>query len=362
MCEANVKLQTYSAGQIMRRYNPVSWHVLARQRRCLSVNGLCHFKSRIIKPGIFTPRIIKPGIFSLSLFLLPFFSGPLFAHEFWIEPESFRLETKAELVASTHVGQKFKGDSRPFVADYYRQMLLVNAASKDVDTALASAVSITGRLGDLPALRLSDMTEGLNIVALHTTDSELRRNTLADFEKFLQEEGLLWALQRHQARGLPEIGFVEKYTRFAKALVAVGAGQGSDHQVGFRFEWVALDNPYELTPQDSVRLQLTLDQQPVPNKRVTVFSKPSLVEEGENVVASRRYITTDSDGVILLDNTYHGKILINAVHLSEVDEAAASGALWLGAADSATNASSPEVEKTLWHSLWSSMVFERSSR
>ena len=51
-------------------------------------------------------------------------------------------------------------------------------------------------------------------------------------------------LARHAARGLPELAFREAYTRYAKSLVAVGAGKGSDARVGLKIEVVAGANPY----------------------------------------------------------------------------------------------------------------------
>ena len=95
---------------------------------------------------------------------------------------------------------------------------------------------VRGILGDLPAVRMPRMPEGLAVVGLVTTFSRINYREFAKFERFAKAHGEDAAIPAHQARGLPNEDFSEAYKRFAKSLVPVGQGKGNDVRFGMEFE------------------------------------------------------------------------------------------------------------------------------
>ena len=97
-----------------------------------------------------------------------------------------------------------------------------------------------------------------------------------NFIKHKDFEGLPEA---HLARGLPEVGFVESYRRFAKSLIAVGSGVGQDRPVGLEIEIVALSNPYADDLSEGMAVQVLLNAAPRAYVQVEVFSRPAGTKE-----------------------------------------------------------------------------------
>ena len=149
-------------------------------------------------------------------------SLPARAHEFWIEPEAYRVASQDPLVAHIRVGQEFKGPSYAFLPRNFSTFVLETGGTR---------IPVEGTIGDRPALNQRLPQEGLATIVHATTYSTLNYETMAKFEKFVTHKDALWTLEEHATRGLPDSDFREAYSRHAKSLVAVGAGAGSDRAV-----------------------------------------------------------------------------------------------------------------------------------
>ena len=84
--------------------------------------------------------------------------------------------------------------------------------------------------------------EGLLTLIHVTTDSRISWDEWEKFESFVRHKDAAWVLDEHRARGLPETGIKENYSRYAKSLVAIGDGDGAVEFVvgvlGLVSEWV----------------------------------------------------------------------------------------------------------------------------
>ena len=157
------------------------------------------------------------------------------AHEFWLLPEDFTVEDGAQIRVSLRNGEKMKGIELPYLPGSVARFEMVTG-----DTI----TPIVGRLGDMPAMAVPAPMSGLAVVLHETTASVLTYKDFAKFQRFVTHKAMPQVIEEHAARGLPETGFVEDYTRYAKTLIAVGTGVGSDRAMGFRIVIVALANPY----------------------------------------------------------------------------------------------------------------------
>ena len=255
-----------------------------------------------------------------SLMVMPLTAA---AHEYWIEPVQFQVNAGGHIVANLKVGQNFKGNVYPYIPGQSKGAWIVDADGKRLSSA---------RVGDIPAFKETPGPPGLHILAYYSMPYRLTYTEPGKFAHFLEAAGLEWALVEHRQRGLPEIGFVEVFSRCAKALVQNGIGGGDDEVIGMPIELVANENPYDLSPTASA-LAVTLLWQgaPLANAQITVFRDKG----GLDVTKVR----TGPDGVALAPLGGGGKFLLNAVHIIPWDE-------------------QPKDE---WHSYWASLTFEISA-
>jgi len=257
--------------------------------------------------------------FCLSIMLTV---APATAHEFWISPEDYTVNSPEQLVANIRVGQNFKGSAYSYIpANIVRFDLVVDGKT----------IPVEGRVGDRPALQADAPAEGLVTVVHQTSDSFLTYTEAEKFVNFVEHKDFDGVLEAHKARGLPETGFRERYSRYAKSLIAVGAGEGADSNVGLLTEIVALANPYTDEVSGGFPVQVFYDNTPRANTQVEIFDRPP---EGEVVVTT---VQTDGDGKAMIPVMPGHEYLIDAVVMRPLDAVADSD--------------------PVWESLWASLTF-----
>lgn len=250
-------------------------------------------------------------------------ASPVFGHEFWIAPYKFQVEPGDEVIADLRVGQNFAGSAFAFIPNNFERFdYISNDQTKPV----------AGRLGDRPALKMSVAEPGLLILVHETTDNDLTYRDWEKFERFVAHKKLAGTIELHQANGWPRDEFVERYRRYAKSLIAVGAGNGSDRAVGLKTEIVALQNPYVDDVLGGVPVAVLFDGEPRPYAQIEVFEKTDATE------ATIFTLQTDENG--------HATIPVKAGHKYMLD---AVKMLALSPLDPTT--------EPVWYSLWASLTF-----
>ncbi len=249
------------------------------------------------------------------------FAAPLWAHELWLEPADYQIAPGSPLVADIRVGENMDGPAYSYLPRDFRRFDLVrNGAVQPVE----------GRMGDRPALQSEAPGEGLVTLVYVTRDLSLTYTDFEKFAKFARHKDFEGALEAHETRGLSKDRFRERYVRYAKSLVAVGAGQGSDAEVGLETEIVALANPYTDDVSGGMPVRVLDAGAPRADAQVELFSK---APDGSVVVTLHR---TDSDGVAVLPVTAGWSYLADAVVLRPLD---------------------PQDDGPVWLTLWASLTF-----
>lgn len=205
------------------------------------------------------------------------------AHEFWLLPTDFTIEDGEQIEVSLRNGQKMNGVEVPYLPGTIAQFDLV------IGDTITPVVS---RLGDTPAMNLAAPGSGLAIVVHQTNPTLLTYKDFAKFQRFVIHKAMPQILAEHAARGLPETGFVEDYSRYAKTLIAIGAGEGADRAMGLRIEIVALANPYTDDLSAGMPLQVLLDGQPRGAAQLGLF-----VTAPDGTITETPYIT-DATGQV----------------------------------------------------------------
>lgn len=195
---------------------------------------------------------------------ITFIAGVANSHEFWIDPVSYQVQKGETVEAHLRVGQAFEGSSYSYIPQKFRRFeYVLDAELRDMP----------GTVGDRPAAKLTPDGEGLLVLVHETTDNFITWDDFQDFVTFVVHKDAEWTLAEHAARGLAENGTREVYSRYAKALVAIGAGEGSDREVGLVTELVALENPYTGQTGDGVDVRLLYQGEPRRDAQIEVFEK-----------------------------------------------------------------------------------------
>lgn len=243
---------------------------------------------------------------SLALAVLVCGSGlQAAAHEFWISPEDYRPDVGQTVKAALLVGSDMAGEPYPWLSRNTREARMLSDSW---------SVDIVGREGDLPALSFAPQEEGLTQVIFHAQPSFVVFDKAETFTEYLEYEGLDWVLAAHVARGLPEVDFVERYTRNARALLQVGEARADqlDKPTGMPFELVALGNPY-VEGTEAIDVRLTWQEVPEADQQVAIFIKDSAQ------VVTRSLVKTDANGVARIPLTGAGEYMLSAVHMEPLE-------------------------------------------
>lgn len=227
------------------------------------------------------------------------------------------------IVADIRVGEKFKGPEYSYFPPHFTRFDLVIG-----DTV----TPVPGRMGDRPAMTMEAPAAGLAIIVHETADRRLTYTDRAKFDSFVAHKAFPDTLARHAERGLPDTGFSETYRRYAKALVAVGDGQGQDRRVGLDTEIVALANPYSDPLPDGLPVQVFLGDTPRAGAQLEIFDRAA---DGTVHITTQ---TLDAEGRATVPVRPGHTYLLDAVVMRDT-----------GIDDPGQGA--------VWHSMWASLTF-----
>lgn len=247
-------------------------------------------------------------------------AAPLFAHDFWIEPTSFRPEVDSTVSFALRVGEKFRGDPVPRNPELIEKFVMVSRAGEK---------PVEGVTGCDPAgvARIAD--PGWLVVGYRSKPKPLELSAYK-FEQYLEEEGLEKIIVARAARGDSQKPSNEIYSRCAKSLLdANGAGEsGYDRVLGLRLELVPEKSPKSLGQRRSMPLRLLFEGKPLAGALVVAVNR----EDPEKRVSAR----SNASGRVTFDLTPAGVWLVKAVHMVPAPPSSAAD----------------------WESLWASLTFE----
>ena len=239
-------------------------------------------------------------------------TAPLFAHDFWIEPSTFRPDVGATVGLALRVGQGYRGDPVPLQPEKVVKFVAVSPSGAET--------SATGVPGRDPAGRARITEPGYVLVAYRSNPSSLELP--ADkFEAYLKEEGLEKIIETRAKRGDSTKPSKEIYSRCAKALLdAAGAGTtGFDRALGLRLELVPESSPKKLsTGGGALQVRLLFEGKPLAGALAVAMNR----DEPDKRLSAR----TDKAGRVSFALARGGAWLVKAVHM--VPAPADSGADW----------------------------------
>jgi hypothetical protein len=268
---------------------------------------------------------MRTAIMLRILALLLVLPGAALAHELWVEPTDYTVAPDAMVQARIFNGQSFGGNE---VALFPPRIASFTLYLGD------EAAEVAGRAGDSPALNMAPLGEGLHIAAYVSSGDLLTYDSYGQFARFVEHKDFAgWVHHQHRDRGLSEDGIKEYYTRYSKALIAVGDGAGQDRALGLETELVALANPFTDDVTGGLPVLALYQGQPRVDAQIELFDK---APDGTVVTT---YYRTDAQGQALLPVVAGHSYLVDAVVLRVPSDALAAD------------------KGAMWESLWAALTF-----
>ncbi|MDF3349414.1 DUF4198 domain-containing protein [Sulfitobacter sp. KE34] len=256
-------------------------------------------------------------------------AAPAFAHEYWLSPVNYQVESGEKIAAHFRNGEEFTGAAFPYLPNRLTRFE-VKIGGKEVP--------LSPRAGDSPALSLpAPEGDALVVAVAETTPSKV---TYEDFDKFLRfakHKDFPKAESDHRANGWSTEKVVESYTRHVKTLIALGAGAGQDAPNGMATEFVALTNPYAADFAGKMKVALLYQGTPRANAQIEVFDRAP--DDSVTITLHR----TDAAGEALVPVTAGHEYLFDAVVLRAAAEAQASAGY--------------DPDQPVWETLWATLTF-----
>ena len=227
-----------------------------------------------------------------------FFPCTLIGHELWVDTTDFRVEKDTEIILNLRNGENFEGFSLGYF-DRSVEKLYWRQNGNQFDN--------TSRQGDIPALKILPIENGLVSVIYVSKPSIIRYQKFKKFKSFAIAKHSQDAIELHLNSGFPEKNFSEIYTRYSKALLGVGGAQGADKVNDLEIELVALQNPYTDDISDGLEILALYKGRPQTFTMLNVFERSNtdahvnffVVKTDEKGIAK---VKVENDNAYLIDN------------------------------------------------------------
>lgn len=243
------------------------------------------------------------------------------AHEFWMQPRTFRYAPGETAILNFMVGENFVGEYWNLKKN--RVIRLDHFTRQDSKSLLNEVNEETGRH---LAVKLS--TAGTHLVVMQSTSAFLELEAEA-FNDYLKEDGLDNVLDHRKRTHTLDKPSREFYARCAKVLLQAGTTTDDTYRkvTGQPLEIIPVQNPYALNQGDEMSFRVLFEGKPSPFTLVKVWNR-----KNNNTILQNIY--TQKDGVITtrLGNT--GSWMVSCVKLVPSKEEGAD-----------------------WQSYWASLIF-----
>ncbi|WP_445372847.1 DUF4198 domain-containing protein [Methylomonas sp. HW2-6] len=237
------------------------------------------------------------------------FSYPLAAHEFWLMPDKFKLDSSGaanQLVF--RVGEDFIGNVWAKRAE--RTLTLMHYTKNHAFDLTPSTFQ-----SDTIPIALQFESEGTHLLAMESNNSFISLE--ADkFNHYLKEDGNEAVYQWREKNGTAHVASRENYRRCAKTLVQVGTKTDDTFKrvLGMPLELIPLQNPYRLKQGDNLTVQVLFAGKPLTNKMILTWHKHTASD-----AAKPQTHYTDAKGLLTFPLTDTGDWMVSTVHLVPVE-------------------------------------------
>ena len=246
----------------------------------------------------------------------------LFAHDFWLIPQNYRISPGETLTIFANTGMDFPNSLNPVTPDRVTQFILAGKTGKKDLTNLSVQENslITTCTFEKP---------GTYVLAVALKPKKIKL-TAEEFNEYLLHDGLPNVYEFRKKEGILDKDAIEHYAKYPKTIIQVGnqLDQTAVKPLNLPVEIVPQVNPYGLKLGDKLPISVFFNGNPLPNAELA-WSFPG---QGEKFAGT---VVTDKNGKVTIPLTKAGPHVIRLTHMEWVKK--------------------PTHE---WESFWTSLTFE----
>ncbi len=243
------------------------------------------------------------------------------AHEFWIEPSSFRPEKDSLIKVNLYVGEPFQGEV------VLRNERLITDFSVN---NLKEKQRVLGVEGQAPAGFSRFKSPGVHIFS-YVSQRSLNQLNAERFEEYLKEDGLEGISVLRVQKGESHLPGREFFSRCAKSIVEVPGKkkrQGYNRRLGLTLELVPEKDPFSLKAGDPFPVKIFYKNHPRENILIRCVNQ----QNPDHIQLAR----SDKNGRAVFQLNHPGVWLVAGVHMVRLKN-------------------EPDAD---WESFWASLTFE----
>lgn len=238
-----------------------------------------------------------------TLLVLSLLFSSVFAHEYWLEPESFFLKPGDRSDLRLFLGEGLKVEEEMPYRSSKTSIFRLHSFDGTFD--------LTRDMKDeaKPLFSFSAQKSGTYLLAMERNWSYITLEP-DKFEEYLREDGMEYIIAEREKLGETSKKGNERYSRFIKALIQVGEKRDKafSRRTGMRFEIVPQANPYSLKVSDELSVQVLFEGKPLADKVLFADNR-----DGESI--SKQRVVTNVDGIAKVKLDRKGVWLVRLVFM-----------------------------------------------
>lgn len=241
------------------------------------------------------------------------------AHEFWIEPCSYRPPADSVVRISMRLGERFAGSPVLYDAEHFENFELAGPAGATPVVGRSGGVTAFGRVGP----------PGTYVLGCRSR-RYYNAMTARRFDEYLTEEGLGHVVELRKQLGEGDKAGHEAYVRFAKSILTVGerTESGFDRKLGDVLEFIPDQHPAALGRDRKLSVLLLYRGRPLAGATVAAVSRGAPERLLKDV--------TNCDGRACFALPEPGVWMLTSIHMVRTG-------------------SDPQAD---WESYWAALTFE----
>ena len=240
-----------------------------------------------------------------AIFLLLTFISSLSAHEFWLNPDKFIYKRTEKINVKFLVGENFEGDNWQGNNQRIKSLkIYYDGVSDDLTPVVTEAA------GD--SIEYFMIDEGTNLIAFNSNNSYINLEP-GKFNEYLEEDGLLNALEYRKQNNEMGCNGREFYQRCAKTLVQIGEIKDQSFGIvtSMPIDIIPSSNPYQLKNKEQLRVKIYYQGSPLPNALIKIWHRVKNK-------TGKKELKTDSKGEIVFPVSTNGKWMISTVRMERL--------------------------------------------
>ena len=260
----------------------------------------------------------------ILIFALLLFSS----HDMYLKPDRYFLQPDTWSSISLFNGTFDKSENAIARNRMKDVSLLGNGVRSAVDSTQWSDKDSTA------VLRFKTGEAGTWVAGMSTHPSTIEM-AAADFNSYLEHDGVTDMLAWREENGALEQDAVEEYSKHVKTIFQVGERTSGDWNtvLGYPIEFVPMENPYDLHPGHRLTVQLLWQGQPLPGQLVYAGSESADAAQAHSHAegtdpghahaageAGHQHtegaaLRTDAEGKVQVDLSGEGVWYLRTIHL-----------------------------------------------